>query len=131
MMKIIKYFSIILLILIFVIAVFAFTIIRKQGTELKQIQFWDLDMSTVTDGIYIGREDTTLVKVEVEVTVENHAIQKIHILKHENGLGGDAEKIIDEMVSQNSYNVDAISGATVSSTVIKKAVMDALQNATE
>lgn len=131
MKKVIKCFGIFLLILILVTAALAFSIIRKQGKELAQIQFSDIDMSTVSDGTYIGSADTTLVKVGVEVTVCNGKMQEIHILKHENGLGRDAEKIIDEMIEQNSYDVDAISGATVSSTVIKKAVLNALQNKTE
>ena len=40
------------------------------------------------------------------------------------------EKLADDMVKQQSLNVDAVSGATNSSKVIRKAVENALGNRT-
>ena len=45
---------------------------------------------------------------------------------HQNGLGQSANAIVNEMLDKNTYEVDAISGATVSSEVIINAVNDAL-----
>jgi len=43
------------------------------------------------------------------------------ILEHDNGKGGKAEKIVDDVIKAQSLNVDVVSGATVSSKVILKA----------
>lgn len=88
--------------------------------------FGSLDMSKVEDGKYIGSEDAGIVKVKVEVTVKNHAITDIAILQHDNGKGAPAEVIVNDIIKTNSLEVDAISGATHSSNVIKTAVLNAL-----
>jgi len=94
--------------------------------EMDEIVYEKVDMTKVADGVYQGSTLTSLVKVEVEVTVVNHKITKIVLLKHENGRGTAAEVITDKMIAENSYEVDAISGATTSSEVIKSAVSKAL-----
>jgi uncharacterized protein with FMN-binding domain len=88
--------------------------------------FGSLDMSKVDDGKYIGSEDAGVVKVKVEVTVKDHAITDIAILQHDNGKGAPAEVIVNDIIDKNSLEVDAISGATHSSNVIKTAVLNAL-----
>lgn len=70
----------------------------------------------------------TPVYVEVEVSVTEHKITNIKIIEHENGLGGKAEKIVDNIISRQSLEVDAVSGATVSSKCIIKAIENALQS---
>lgn len=86
-----------------------------------------LDVSNVEDGIYEGHSELGPVIVDVKVTVESGKITEADILKHENGLGESANTIVDKMVEQNTYDVDIVSGATVSSEVIMNAVNDALQ----
>lgn len=86
-----------------------------------------VDMNQVKDGSYFGSSDGGLVKVEVEVTVENHKITKIDLLKHQNGKGKPAEATLDEMIKANTDDVDAVSGATYSSKTIRNAVNKALQ----
>ena len=49
------------------------------------------------------------------------------ILEHKSGRGGAAEAIADAMVARNRYDVDAVSGATLSSQTIKSAVSLALK----
>ena len=93
--------------------------------ELESIEAPDL--SLVEDGRYYGKEDTPLVKVEVEVTVEN-TISSISILRHENGKGKPGEAIVDAMIKSNTPDVELVSGATMSSLVIRSAVIDALEN---
>ena len=56
------------------------------------------------------------------------AAYKIRILEHKNERGQAAETIVDQIVSEQKIDVDAISGATNSSKVIKKAVENALEN---
>ena len=78
------------------------------------------------DGVYIGSASTNMVKAEVKVTVENHKISAIELIKHDNLLGKKAEAILGGMISANTYDVDAVTGATASSQVIKSAVCSAL-----
>lgn len=85
-------------------------------------------LSDVQDGDYIGEYLITPIRVKVEVSVRNHQITNITILRHDNGLGSPAESIVNDIVSKQSLNVDAISGATVSSKCILKAVENAIAN---
>ncbi|MDF2611572.1 MAG: uncharacterized protein K0R92_3046, partial [Lachnospiraceae bacterium] len=67
-----------------------------------------------------------IVKASVQVTVLNHAITEVKILSHDNGKGKPAEAITNDIVVNNSLEVDTISGATYSSNVIRMAVYNAL-----
>ena len=80
----------------------------------------------VADGTYEGTAETPLVKVTVEVTVQDHAIREIKLLRHENGQGAPAEAMLPEMLSRNTSEVDSVSGATLSSKAIRAAVRNAL-----
>lgn len=97
---------------------------------VKDISISDIALENVKDGIYAGEYSAPPVSVAVQVTVTNHAIADIEILKHDNGLGGKAEKITDEIIGRQSLNVDAVSGATLSSVCILKAVENAVEQNT-
>lgn len=84
------------------------------------------DLSLIDDGTYEGNYSTFPVTVSVNVTVENHIITQIVILKHVNGQGGPAEVIVDDVILSQSLDVDLISGASYSSVVILLAIEDAL-----
>lgn len=89
-----------------------------------------VDLTDVADGIYEGVEETELVKVTVKVEVKDHMIQDIQLIRHVNGKGESAEAMIPEMISQNTSEVDAVSGATLSSKTIRAAVRNALAQGT-
>lgn len=95
--------------------------------RLAKIENEDIDMETVEDGIFEGHSELAPVKVDVKVLVKNHKIKKVELLRHECGLGHPADVIVDKMVEQNTWDVDAVSGATVSSEIIKNAVNKALR----
>ena len=86
----------------------------------------DIDLSKIGDGTYYGNYKAFPVTVEVRVTVAGHRILRIEVLRHVNGMGSSAEKIIDGVVGMQSLKVDVISGATYSSLVILKAIENAL-----
>ena len=96
--------------------------------DVNSITVSNLNMANITDGIYVGEYSITPVYVEVEVSVTEHKITNIKIIEHENGLGGKAEKIVDDVISRQSLEVDAVSGATVSSKCIIKTIENALQS---
>ena len=95
--------------------------------NLAKIENEDIDMETVEDGIFEGHSELAPVKVDVKVLVENHKLIKVELLRHECGLGHPADVIVDKMIEQNTWDVDAVSGATVSSEIIKNAVNKALR----
>ena len=97
---------------------------EKAKNELMLVE--DPDLSKVEDGTYKGKVETMLVQVELEVSVKNHKIISISIIKHDNGKGKPAEAIIDDIVKDNSTDVELIAGATMSSLVIRAAVIDAV-----
>lgn len=93
---------------------------------VKETTFSDLDISNVPDGVYVGEYDVDFIYAKVEVTVQNGVITNIDILEHKNGCGKSAEIVVDRIIEEQKIDVDAVSGATNSSTVIKKAVENAV-----
>ncbi|RKJ65369.1 FMN-binding protein [Roseburia sp. 1XD42-69] len=97
----------------------------KQAVE--EITFEEINISDVSDGVYIGEYDVNFIYAKVEVTVENGEIKSVNILEHRQERGKAAESVTDKIVDEQKIDVDAIAGATNSSTVIKKAVENALK----
>jgi uncharacterized protein with FMN-binding domain len=117
----------ILAILLIFISSFILTLGSKMS-NYKKFDFSKLDFTAIPDGTYRGSEDASIVKATVEVTVKDHIITNAKIISHQNGKGKPAEVIVDDFVKNNSVAVDTISGATLSSYVLKKAAYNALKN---
>ena len=94
---------------------------------IGETTFDEIDIADVSDGIYIGEYDVNFIYAKVEVTVEDGEIVSINILEHRHERGKAAEKVIEKIIEEQKIDVDAVSGATNSSTVIKKAVENALK----
>lgn len=103
----------------------------KMVDEVREIPVSLPDLSGVPNGNYVGEYTVGPVYVKVEVAVDRHQITGITILQHDNGLGSAAEPIVDEVIAAQSLDIDAVSGATVSSKCILKAIEDAIKNAVE
>lgn len=102
-------------------------IVIRMNSQVKSFDRSEIDVSQVKDGIYEGRSETDMVKVDVRVTVSNGDISDIEIVRHECGKGKIANVIVEEMIEKDDVEVDAVSGATFSSEVIKDAVRNALR----
>lgn len=117
-------------ILLFLIVLIFMAIYLKSVSDYKkavrETTFTNLDISNIPDGVYVGEYDVDFVYAKVEVTVQNGAITNIDILEHKNGRGKSAEIVTGRIMEEQKIDVDAVSGATNSSTVIKKAVENAL-----
>lgn len=94
---------------------------------IKETTFDGINIADVSDGVYIGEYNVNFIYAKVEVTVQNGEITDINILEHKQERGKSAETIITKIIDEQKIDVDAISGATNSSTVIKKAVENALK----
>lgn len=101
--------------------------LREYRQRVKAIEIDTIDLQKVQDGEYRGAYDAILVKAEVLVTVQNHRITRIDLVKHEHGRGAAAEVIPQRVVEKQSLQVDAVTGATASSKVILEAIEQALR----
>lgn len=80
------------------------------------------------DGIYTG----SCSFITVEVTIAEGIISDIDIVEHKGGgekYKNMVEPLIKEIIDSQSLEIDAISGATVSSNYLEKAIEDALDQA--
>ena len=113
-----------------VITLFAGGLYLKSIVDYKAkvaaLTFDEIDLSKVEDGVYEGQCDTGIVRARVQVTVRDHRLESIELLEHKNGRGTPAEAILDQMVQDQTTAVDAVSGATCSGKVIRKAVENAI-----
>ena len=85
-----------------------------------------IDLNTVEDGTYIGVCQNKILFAVVKVEVSGHEIRRIEILEHKESYLPQAEMIAADVLGSQSLEVDAISGATLTSDTVKKAIEDAL-----
>jgi uncharacterized protein with FMN-binding domain len=91
-------------------------------------QFEEVDIGNIPDGVYTGEHfdyDETVIRVEVTVT--SGKIEDIRIVESRVDPYVDLAKgVIGRVVELQTVNVDAITGATMTSTAILEAVEKAL-----
>lgn len=119
--KILKLSAVVVAIIVCIIAVLFFSL-RPEKLEVSNV-----DLAAINNGSYTGSADNGMVSATVSVKVSDRAIQNIKIIKHDTLLGKPAEKIIDNIIKQQSLDVEVISSATYSSDTIRKAVENALR----
>jgi len=122
-----KLFTLIMALLLIVHIAFCVTSLNEYQQEVAAISFSNPEISDVADGVYIGECNVGYIYVKVEVTISDGIISNIKLLEHRNERGKSGEKVITKILSDQKTNVEAISGATNSSNVIKKAVENALE----
>ena len=109
-----------LLLVGFVLGILYLKSVADYRQAVRETTFEDINISDIPDGVYVGEYDVDFIYAKVEVTVQNGEITNINILEHRHERGKTAEVITDSIVDEQKTDVDAISGATNSSTVIKK-----------
>lgn len=103
--------------------------VKSYQEDVANITYENIDASIIPDGTYFGECDVDFIRAKVEVEVQSGQIISINLLEHYTDQGAAAEGIEQVIVNQQKIDVDAVSGATNSSKVIKKAVDNALSNA--
>ena len=126
--KMVLFISMFLLLVGFVWGILYLKSVADYKKAVKETTFEDIHISDIPDGVYVGEYDVDFIYAKVEVTVQNGEITNINILEHRHERGKAAEAITNKIVDEQKIDVDAISGATNSSTVIKKAVENALKS---
>ncbi len=98
--------------------------------EMKRVRAMpinEIDLTSISDGTYKGDYSYGGFTYEVEVTVKEHKIVTINILKNRNtSHAKNAEGVIDKVIKTQTVNVDAVSGATTTSKALLKAIENAL-----
>lgn len=101
----------------------------KNGEEiLSELTFNNINLASIEDGTYTGDFEAGLVYASVSSTIKDGILTDIKLLEHKNGKGSAAESILSDMLTKQTTSVDAISGATISSKVIRKAVENSLSS---
>ena len=118
--KTVLFVIVFLLIVGFVLGILYLKSVADYKQAVRETTFEDINISDIPDGVYVGEYDVDFIYAKVEVTVQNGEITNINILEHRHERGKTAEVITDSIVDEQKIDVDAISGATNSSTVIKK-----------
>ena len=126
-----KIVMILIMLFLLLASIFGTAYIDRVGEykrAVKETTIEEVNISDISDGVYIGEYDVNFIYAKVEVTVQNGEITDIIILEHRHEHGKAAETVINEIVDEQRIDVDAVSGATNSSIVIKKAVENALKS---
>jgi len=116
--------------LLLVAGAIAFSQSGEKLEALRDIEVTDPDLTQLADGVYRGKHNVFPVLVTVEVTIRDHRMEQIDLVRHINGQGSAAEVIPGLVIETQSLQVDAVAGATYSSKVILLAIEDALLSAT-
>ncbi|MDT3428609.1 uncharacterized protein with FMN-binding domain [Paenibacillus forsythiae] len=100
--------------------------VRSYQANIKNLTISNIPFSSLSNGTYVGEYDVRFIDAKVQVSVHDGKVTRIDLLKHKNGHGAPAEAILKEIVAKQTLDVDAVSGASNSSKVLKKAVELAL-----
>lgn len=95
--------------------------------DIGNLTIETIDFTTVKDGTYTARQNNFPVTAKIEAVVKDGVVLSVKILRHFHGPDHGAEQISARIVERQSLSVDAVSGATLSSKVILKAVETALK----
>lgn len=105
---------------------------HKGEASLDSTEGIDINNGQYTDGTYEGSASGFSSGLKVQVKIENGEISDVQVVSH-NETPGFCERAIEtvpaEIISEQSTNVDTVSGATYTSVGIINAVNDALSNA--
>lgn len=102
-------------------AIVAF-VLRPQTLSIGKV-----DLNTVADGEYIGVCQNKILFAVVKVEVQDHKITDIEVVEHKASYMEQAEQIAGAVSSAQSLDVDAITGATLTSDTVLKAIENALE----
>jgi uncharacterized protein with FMN-binding domain len=87
------------------------------------------DLAVIDDGEYFGEFDQYRWFCEVNVMVNDHRIDTIHVLKSANGTKKLNKELVNRVIEFQTPQVDAVSGATITSNTCLKAIEKALLEA--
>jgi uncharacterized protein with FMN-binding domain len=116
-----------ILFVVFVAAILVYAMLGMNDTLALTIG--PVDLAAVPDGDYMGNYDCYRWTNVVKVSVRDHVITGIEVVKGPNGRQGIAEELTPRILEAQSPALDAVSGATADKKAFLKAVENALKGA--
>ena len=99
--------------------------------ETTNLEIGTVDLAQIPDGSYTGSYTNFRWNTTVKVTVTDHQITAIESVKIQSGRKDLARELTEDILQQQTADVDVVSGATASSHAYLKAVENALIEGTE
>jgi uncharacterized protein with FMN-binding domain len=113
-----------ILIIIVIGGVFFITTGLKSGVNLV---INDVNLSSLSDGMYNGKYDAGRWTNEMNITIKDHKIIKIDVVKDVSIPKLEVTNaMLSKVIEKQNTNVDVVSGATVTSKAYLKAIENAL-----
>jgi uncharacterized protein with FMN-binding domain len=100
---------------------------RSAFRQAVKQQLKTLELKNIKDGIYTGEYTFKLTSAKVEVTIKENRITDIKLVDHKHSNGHSGADIIEAVISSQSLEVDTITGSTISSKAILKAIEEAVK----
>jgi uncharacterized protein with FMN-binding domain len=94
--------------------------------DINKLEIGEVPLASVKDGTYEASQENDPIAAKVEVEVKGGIIVAIRLIDHSHGPKKGAGAIVEKVIASQSLKVDSISGATLSSKVVLKAIENAL-----
>lgn len=118
------------ILLLFAVSFILYSCGQSPDPENVDVPADTLDFSTLPEGTHRGTFTYGSFNFIVDVVVQDAAVTEIILIQNrDNDPSREAEVVLDRIVEAQSLNVDGVTGATVSSRSLMKAVESALKNA--
>ena len=103
--------------------------LTKGLDEVMALKIQDVELSKIADGTYMGTYDYERWGNTLQVTVQDHMITEIKIVKDVKFAKSEvSDVIISRVLKAQNLKVDTVSGSTVTSKAYLKSIELALQN---
>jgi uncharacterized protein with FMN-binding domain len=93
---------------------------------IKNMDIYSVDLTGVGDGTYTGAFKKGRWNSQVEVTVKDHKIVDIKVLNADPTVNSISEDTVKKVIEAQKVDIDIVSGATVTTKALLKAIEDAL-----
>ncbi len=124
-----------IVVVLFIGGVVGWSFLSKEHQEAQNLSLNGVDFSKLKDGTYIGEYEGGMYKWranKVQVAVSSGRVSGMELLEQkENQKPEFTDKLYDRVIKAQSLQVEAISGATLTSKAYLKGVENALKQAQE
>lgn len=120
-----------IIVMLIVAGTIAIKSIETRLGSLVDLEMPQIDLSEVPDGTHLGEYRSFPVMAKVNVIVKNNQIISVELLSYRHGQNMKLDELPDRIVQAQSLDVDAVSGATLTSKTVLLAVDRALKGERE
>jgi uncharacterized protein with FMN-binding domain len=122
--------TLVLVAILLVLGIGVFLFFNRGMEEVLALEIGSIDFSAVPDGVYLGSFAQNRWVYEVQVQVTGGVLEGIEIVrcKHEPIVRSMNKQVIEQILSSQSLDIQGVTGATVTTKALQKAVENALAN---